>query len=138
MAQLFFRNKICETTAEQSYHTPKEATMKQIDRFSNFTEFWPFYVREHSRPGCRLLHFIGSSAGIVCLAATVLTGNLLFIPLGFIIGYAFAWMGHFLIEHNKPATFKYPLWSLIADWKMWFLILTGRMTAEVARATRTS
>jgi hypothetical protein len=112
--------------------------MKQSDRISNFREFWPYYVREHSKPGCRLLHFIGSSAGIVCLVATVLTGNLWFIPLGLVIGYGFAWMGHFFIEHNRPATFNYPLWSLIADWKMWALMITLRMDGEVQRASRAS
>jgi hypothetical protein len=122
----------------KSYHTRAEATMNQSDRISNFQEFWPYYVREHSKPGCRLLHFIGSSAGIICLVTTFLTGNLWFVPLGLIIGYGFAWMGHFFIEHNRPATFKYPLWSLIADWKMWVLMITGRMDGEVARASRPS
>jgi hypothetical protein len=123
---------------KENYHTRAEATMKQSDRIRNFQEFWPYYVREHSKPGCRLLHFIGSSAGIICLAATFLTGNLWFVPLGLVIGYGFAWMGHFFIEHNRPATFNYPLWSLIADWKMWGLMITGRMDGEVERASRTS
>jgi hypothetical protein len=109
--------------------------MKRNDRISNFREFWPYYVREHSKTGCRLLHFVGSSAGIICLIAAALTHNLLFIPLGLIIGYGFAWTGHFFIEHNRPATFKYPLWSLIADWKMWALMIAGRMAAEVERSS---
>ncbi|MBO0797724.1 MAG: DUF962 domain-containing protein [Blastocatellia bacterium] len=111
--------------------------MKQRDRIGNFQEFWPYYVSEHSKPGCRLLHFIGSSAGLLCLTAAALSGKLLFIPLGLIIGYGFAWIGHFFIEHNKPATFKYPLWSLIADWKMWRLMITGRMNNEVDRRSQT-
>jgi hypothetical protein len=110
--------------------------MKRTDGIKDFQEFWPYYVREHSKIGCRLLHFIGSSAGLTCLFAASLTRNLLFILLGLIIGYGFAWMGHFFIEHNKPATFKYPLWSLIADWKMWSLMITGRMSAEVERTSR--
>jgi hypothetical protein len=122
----------------KSYHTRAEATMKQSDRIRNFREFWPYYGREHSKPRCRLLHFIGSTAGVVCLVATVLTGNLWFIPLGLVIGYGFAWMGHFFIEHNRPATFNYPLWSLIADWKMWALMITRRMDGEVQRASRAS
>ena len=108
--------------------------MKQHDRIKTFEQFWLFYVREHSTPGCRLLHFIGSSAGLVCLIATLITGNLWLILLGILIGYAFAWIGHFFIEHNKPATFKYPLWSFISDWKMWGMMITGRMGAEVKRA----
>lgn len=64
------------------------------------------------------------------------TGNLWFIPLGLVLGYGFAWTGHFFIEHNKLTTFQYPLWSFKADWKMWFLMLTRRMQMEVERATR--
>ena len=108
--------------------------MKRSERIQSFQEFWPYYLREHSKSGCRLLHFIGSSAGLVCLGAAILTGSLLFIPLGLIIGYGFAWVGHFFIEHNKPATFKYPVWSLIADWKMWGLMLTRRIKEEVQRS----
>jgi len=110
--------------------------MKQTNRMTSFEEFWPYYVREHSTAGCRALHFIGSALGIVCLSATFVTGNLWLILLGLILGYGFAWIGHFFIEHNQPATFQYPLWSFTADWKMWFLMLTGRMRVEVERATR--
>ncbi len=110
--------------------------MNREDRIKNFEEFWPFYVREHSTAGCRALHFIGSSLGLICLASTIITGNLWFIPLGFVLGYGFAWTGHFFIEHNRPATFQYPLWSFRADWKMWGLTLIGRMQPEVERAVR--
>ena len=110
--------------------------MNQTNRITSFEEFWPYYVREHSTAGCRALHFIGSALGIVCLATTFVTGNLWLILLGLVLGYGFAWIGHFFIEHNKPATFQYPLWSFRADWKMWFLMLTGRMRMEVERATR--
>jgi hypothetical protein len=41
-------------------------------------------------------------------------------------GYAWAWIGHFLIEKNRPATFTYPLYSFLGDWKMWFEILVMR------------
>ncbi|MCI0339375.1 MAG: DUF962 domain-containing protein [Acidobacteria bacterium] len=108
--------------------------MNPSERIKSFQEFWPYYVREHSRPGCRLLHFIGSSAGLICLIVSLFTGKLWLILLGLLIGYGFAWTGHFFIEHNKPATFKYPLWSFISDWKMWSLMLTGQMNAEVERA----
>jgi len=112
--------------------------MDDRDRIKSFQEFWPFYVREHSKPGCRLLHFIGSTAGIVCWVATFVTGNLWLILLGLIIGYAFAWTGHFFIEKNRPASFKYPFWSFIADWKMWWMTLSGHMGDEVKRALRTA
>lgn len=107
-------------------------------RIQSFAEFWPYYVREHSTSGCRVLHFIGSSLGLCCLLAAFLTGNWWYILLGLVIGYGFAWTGHFFIEHNKPATFQYPLWSFLSDWKMWGLMLTGRMRPEVERALRTA
>jgi hypothetical protein len=112
--------------------------MSQNDRIGSFREFWPFYVREHSRYGCRLLHFIGSTGGLICLVLTLITGDLWFILVGLAIGYGFAWIGHAFIQHNRPATFKYPLWSFIADWKMWRLMLTGRMDDEVQRAIHLS
>ena len=105
-------------------------------RLQSFKDFWPYYVREHSLFANRVLHFIGSSAGLICLAETFVTGNLWLIPLGLVIGYGFAWVGHFFIERNKPASFKYPLWSFRADWKMWSLMLIGRMEPEVRRASQ--
>jgi len=111
-------------------------TMNRVDRIKNFEEFWPYYAREHRAAGCRLLHFIGSSLGVICLVSTFVTGNLWFIPLGLALGYGFAWTGHFFIEHNKPATFQYPLWSFRADWRMWRLMLLGRMREEVERVER--
>ncbi len=103
-------------------------------RIESFAEFWPFYVREHSAPACRALHFIGSTAalGVVAAAIVVSPWWLLAAPL---VGYGFAWFGHFFIEKNKPASFKYPLWSFAADWKMWAMMLSGRMGSEVAKAT---
>lgn len=106
-----------------------------VPRLKSFEEFWPFYVREHSHPTNRTLHFIGSTLGLVCLMILLGTGVLWFFPLGLVIGYGFAWVGHFFIERNKPASFKYPLWSFRADWKMWALILIGQMEQEVRRAT---
>lgn len=107
-----------------------------MKRITSFTEFWPFYVREHAHPLNRQLHFIGSSCGLICLVAVLFTLNWLFIPLGLVIGYGFAWIGHFFIEKNKPASFNYPFWSLCADWKMWALMLVGRMHPEIERALR--
>jgi len=103
-------------------------------RYQSFAEFWPFYVREHSVPACRALHFVGSTLALVMVAAAILVSPWLFLAVP-VIGYGFAWFGHFVIEKNRPATFKYPLWSLIADWKMWALMLTGRMGAEVQKAS---
>jgi hypothetical protein len=103
-------------------------------RFQSFAEFWPYYVREHSQPACRALHFIGSTLALVILGTMFYTQNWWLLLAGLVVGYGFAWVGHFFIEHNRPATFKYPLWSFIGDWKMWGLMLTGRMRSEVDRA----
>lgn len=103
------------------------------ERISSFEDFWPFYVREHSRPLNRVFHFVGSSLGLICLVVAIVFGSLQLGVLSLVIGYAFAWFGHFFIERNKPATFKYPLWSFRADWKMWWLMLKGQMLPEVRR-----
>jgi hypothetical protein len=103
------------------------------ERFHSFQEFWPFYVLEHSRAASRALHFVGSSLALVLLASAVWYSPWLLIAVP-MVGYGFAWIGHFAIEHNRPASFKYPLWSFLADWKMWALTLCGRMSGEVERA----
>lgn len=105
-------------------------------RFTSFTEFWPFYVAEHSKPATRWLHLIGTSGGIALVIYFIATGRWWLFFLGLIPGYGCAWLAHFLIEKNKPATFKYPLWSFMGDYKMIFLMLTGRMRDEVDRALR--
>ena len=99
-----------------------------------FAEFWPFYLREHSQPLTRTLHLVGTSFSLLLvLSALALRSGRLAI-LAVVCGYAFAWVGHFFIEHNRPATFKYPLWSFAADWKMWALALSGRLGPELERA----
>ena len=99
-----------------------------------FAEFWPFYVREHSRPGTRALHLVGTLTGTALLVGLAATGRWRWLPLALVPGYAAAWVGHFFVEHNRPATFKHPLWSLAGDYKMVALMLTGRMGREVERA----
>ena len=98
----------------------------------SFAEFWPYYVRAHSRPRTRLLHAIGSVLAIVCVLLA-LSVDLWFLLLAPLLGYAFAWYGHFFVEHNRPATFGHPLYSLAADYRMLFLMMAGKMDAEVAR-----
>src|SRR5947209_3263327 len=105
-----------------------------MERYQSFEEFWPFYVREHSQPGTRVCHFIGTTCGLVSLALLIITLNWWLLPLGLIISYGFAWFSHFFIEKNRPATFSYPLYSFRADIRMYGLMLRGRMGAEVARA----
>jgi hypothetical protein len=102
-----------------------------------FAEFWPFYVREHSRAGTRLLHAAGTLTSTALLIFLLATARWRWLPLVLVVGYAAAWVGHFFVEHNRPATFKHPLWSFAADYKMVALMLTGRMGREVERAQRT-
>lgn len=105
-------------------------------RIKTYSEFWDFYVAEHSKPLTRLFHFIGTALGIVLFIWFIRNGNYLYIPLCFAAGYGFAWFSHFFIEKNKPATFKYPLWSFISDYKMMFYMLIGKMNTEVERVLR--
>jgi hypothetical protein len=95
--------------------------------FNSFSDFWPHYLGEHSKPATRLLHCVGSLAAVVLLIALVAMGKWWLFPLALVPGYALAWIGHFFIEKNRPATFTYPLWSFIGDWKMLALMLTGRL-----------
>lgn len=103
------------------------------DKITNYAEFWDFYVQEHSQPLTRLLHFVGTSLAIVLLVWIIRNGTWTYFPLCLIVGYGFAWFSHFYIEKNKPATFKYPLWSFISDYKMMFFMLIGKMNGEVER-----
>jgi hypothetical protein len=103
------------------------------DRFRTFEEFWPFYVQQHSKPLTRWIHFVGTGMALGCLAAFAATRKRRFIPLALLAGYGPAWFSHFFVEQNRPATFTYPLWSLQADFKMFEMMLTGTMDAEVER-----
>ena len=102
-------------------------------RIETYAEFWDFYVREHSQPLTRYLHFVGTMLSLVITVWIIRSGSWLYFPLTLIVGYAFAWFAHFYIELNKPATFKYPGWSFISDYKMVFYMLIGKMNGEVER-----
>jgi hypothetical protein len=101
-------------------------------RFASFADFWPFYVCEHSAPLTRLLHFIGTATIIPLLVASFWFDPL-FVLLIPVSAYGFAWVAHFLVERNRPATFSHPLWSLLGDLRMFALMCAGRMSAEVQR-----
>jgi hypothetical protein len=97
-----------------------------------FADFWPFYVRAHSRPRTRVLHAVGSSLALLCVVLGIAVNPWFFLAAP-LIGYAFAWYGHFFVEHNKPATFGHPFYSLAADYVMVWKMATGRMRGEVAK-----
>jgi len=107
------------------------AVMRDIKHYS---DFWPYYLREHSSPATRGWHYIGTGIGTSILIYVMLTGTLKFLPSVFISGYFFAWMSHAMIEKNKPATFTYPIWSLISDFRMFFCFLSGNMKSELKKA----
>ena len=103
-----------------------------MQRFNSFAEFYPYYLAEHRHPLCRALHYIGSMLVIALLIFALSSQQwqlLWFLPL---IGYGFAWLGHLLFEHNKPATFQYPFYSLAADWVMLKDFLTGQLKHKLA------
>jgi hypothetical protein len=96
-------------------------------RYATFTEFYPFYLSEHANRTSRRLHFTGTSLALACLAAALATLNAWWLLVGVVQGYAFAWVGHFFFEKNRPATFTYPFYSFLGDWVMWKEILTGKI-----------
>ena len=93
----------------------------------SFADFYPYYLGEHTNRVCRRLHFVGSSAALILLAAAIATQHWWLLALGVVQGYAFAWVGHFFFEHNRPATFRHPWFSFLGDWRMWWQMLTGRI-----------
>ena len=92
-----------------------------------FADFYPFYLSEHSDSRCRRLHFLGSSLGLLCLAAALWWRQPWFVLLGLVLGYACAWIGHFGFEHNRPASFKRPLYSFLGDWRMYADMWRGKV-----------
>ena len=105
-------------------------------QYNSFSEFWPHYVAEHSNPRTRTLHLVGTFIALGSVAYFISIGKWWLFPLALIPGYGMAWIGHFFIEKNKPATFQYPLWSFMGDYKMIWLMLTGKMDAEVERSAK--
>jgi hypothetical protein len=104
-------------------------------QIESFADFWPYYVRQHSRPRTRILHATGSVLAVATVGLALATSLWLLLATP-IVGYAFAWYAHFFVEKNRPATFAHPFYSLAADYRMVFLMMAGRMDAEVDKATR--
>lgn len=102
-------------------------------RYTRYRDFWPYYLHEHSRAETRLIHFLGTGASVLALIAALATQFwwlLIAVPIA---GYAPAWFAHFFVQHNRPATFRYPLWSLASDFRMFFLWCAGELEPELQR-----
>jgi hypothetical protein len=95
--------------------------------FSSFREFYPYYLGEHVHPTCRRLHFVGSCGVLACIAIAIARANPWWLLAALFCGYGFAWIGHFFFAHNRPATFRHHVYSLIGDWVMFADILRGRI-----------
>ena len=104
--------------------------MAEIETYSYF---WPYYLHEHSKPATRGLHYVGTALVLAALAAAVWTYNWWLLLLMPVAGYGFAWFAHFFVEHNRPATFTYPFWSLLSDFRMFFVWLFGGLGGELEK-----
>ena len=103
-------------------------------RQKTFAEFWPEYVRAHEDAKTRLMHFTGTAMGWALLVVAIVTRRWWLMGLALLVPYAAAWVSHFFVEHNKPASFEHPWWSWVADQKMVSLMLVGKMEPEVKKA----
>lgn len=110
-----------------------EIEPKTDARIQTYAEFWPFYLRQHSDPKTRLIHYVGTLLSFIPITLGIFVDPIWLWgwPL---CGYGFAWFAHFFVEHNKPATFTYPFWSLISDYRMLFRWLTGALGKDLEAA----
>ena len=104
-----------------------------MTKIRSFHEFWPVYLAAHRDPRCRALHYCASFAGLASLDAALATGQGWWLAAGLIAAYAFAWAGHFFVERNAPLMFRYPLWSFVADYRMFLAWLSGHLAGDLAR-----
>ena len=102
-------------------------TAQTTERYQSFAEFYPYYLQEHSNPVCRRLHYAGSLLVLAILAYALFSQQWLWLLAMPLAGYGFAWVGHFVFEKNRPATFDYPLYSLMGEWVMLKDAFTGRI-----------
>ncbi len=100
--------------------------MSESRSLRTFADFYPFYLGEHTHPMCRRLHFAGTTIAAVLIVTALFTQRWGLVVMAFVEAYTFAWIGHFFFEHNRPATFQYPVFSFIGDWRLWWDILTRK------------
>jgi hypothetical protein len=112
-----------------SWQFPAMAT-----RIATYAEFWPWYLSEHAMPLTRRLHALGTGIGLLLLLGAIVTGPWWLVLAALVAGYGFAWLSHMLVERNRPASFRHPLWSLISDFRMAWCMVTGTLDAELRKA----
>jgi hypothetical protein len=100
----------------------------------SYTEFWPYYLQEHARPETRALHYFGTTAAVLFVLAALATGRWWIAVLALVAGYGPAWIAHFFVEKNRPATFTYPIWSIVSDFRMAWSWVTGHLGEELVKA----
>lgn len=100
-----------------------------------YAQFWLDYLGEHRRRGNRVLHYCGTGTALMLLLAAAVVGSPGLAVAAVVTGYGCAWLGHALFEHNRPATFRHPLWSLACDFRLCALVVSGRLGAELERVT---
>lgn len=104
------------------------------ERIETYGEFWTRYLREHARPQTRALHYAGTGAGLALVVAALVLGEPWLIAAALVAGYGPAWVGHYFVENNRPATFTHPMWSVYSDFRMIFCWMTGRLGRELRKA----
>ena len=104
------------------------------DKIKEYSEFWPYYLRQHSTANGRRLHYLGSTLALVSLIMSIILQMPALLLVALVSGYGPAWIAHFFIEKNRPATFTYPFWSLFSDFRMYAIWISGRMPEELKKA----
>lgn len=132
MQPVFYLSVIYQLVISVFHPHPKSTAgllpkTEHMQRIQSFREFYPYYLSEHSKATTRALHYVGTTLFFVLLITGILRGQWYYFALLPVVGYGFAWAGHFFVEKNKPATFQYPLWSLASDFVMYFQWLSGRL-----------
>jgi len=102
-------------------------------QIASYAEFWPYYLREHSLAATRACHLASTSVALVLVVVAIATLDWRWLPVALAVGYGPAWLSHIFIQHNRPATFRYPFWSFLSDLRMLALWLGGGLSEEVAR-----
>ena len=101
--------------------------MSESPKYRTVSDFYPFYLSQHSNRTSRRLHFVGTNSALILLVTAVVMQMWWLIAVAFLQGYTLAWIGHYFFEHNKPATFAYPWLSFLSDWRLWWEMLTGKI-----------